>query len=413
MRGFILRKTVSASLPLHDLRFYCLLREPFMHPTPLPTLSRRLLLASAAASTLPWLGMGHALAQDATIALGQSTDLSGPLADLGQAMHQGAQLVFNAVNARGGIHGRSITLNTLDDAYDVKRAEANAKQLLADSNTFALFNCFGTPHTEAILPLVKESGTPFFAPLTGAQSARVNARNVFNIRASYAEEVEKQIQHLATVGIKRIAVAYQANSFGQEVFTSAQRSMTKLKLPEGVSATVENDGHDAKVAAQKIAQSEPEAVILGLAGKPTLEFVKAFRALRRGTALYALSVMGTPATLTALGPDAAGLNITQVVPMPSSPTVGISREFLQAWKAAGVKADPSHLALEGYINARVFCEALQRAGKNLTRAGFIDALWTFKKWDLGGFEINATEPGHNASRFVELTLVGRDGKFMR
>ena len=383
------------------------------HSCPPPPLSRRTLLAGAAAATLPWLGLGPARAQDTAIVLGQTTALSGPLADLGQAMHQGAQLVFNAVNARGGIHGRTITLNTLDDAYDVKKAEANAKQLLADSNTFALFNCFGTPHTEAILPLVKESGTPFFAPLTGAQSARVAARNVFNIRASYAEEVDKMVQHLHTVGIKKISIAYQANAFGKEIDNAAHRAMAKLKLPEGVSATVANDGQDAKAAAQKIAQAEPEAVILGLAGKPTLEFVKAFRALRRGTALYALSVMGTPATLTALGADAAGINITQVVPMPSSPTVPISREFLQAWKASGAKTEPSHLALEGYINARVFCEALQRAGKNLTRSSFLDALWTFKKWDLGGFEINATEPGHNASRFVELTLVGRDGKFMR
>ncbi|QIL42916.1 ABC transporter substrate-binding protein [Acidovorax sp. HDW3] len=378
-----------------------------------PSLSRRTLLTGAAATALPWLGMGTAQAQDATIVLGQSTDLSGPLADLGQAMHQGAQLVFNAVNARGGIHGRTITLNTLDDAYDVKKAEANAKQLLADSNTFALFNCMGTPHVEAMLPLVKESGIPFFSPFTGAQSARIAARNVFNVRAGYADEAEKQIQHLVTLGIKRIAVAHQANSFGKEVYNNVQRAMGKLQLPEGVNATVANDGQDAKAAAQKIAQAEPEAVILGLAGKPTLEFVKAFRALRRGTALYALSVMGTPATLTALGADAAGINITQVVPMPNSPTVPISREFLQAWKASGAKAEPSHLALEGYINARVFCEALQRTGKTLTRSSFLDALWTFKKWDLGGFEINATEPGHNASRFVELTLVGRDGKFMR
>jgi len=93
--------------------------------------------------------------------------------------------------------------------------------------------------------------------------------------------------------------------------------------------------------------------------------------------------------------------------------VPVAREFMQAWKAIGAKAEPSHLALEGYINARVFCEALQRAGKNPTRASFIDATWSLRKLDLGGFEVHATEPGRNASRFVELTLVGRDGKYVR
>ena len=378
-----------------------------------PRLSRRTLLAGTAAVALPWLQAGSANAQESQIVLGQSTDLTGPLGELGSAMHQGAQAAFAAVNARGGIQGRSIVLNTLDDQYDVQKGLANVKQLMADPNTFALFNCMGTANVEAMLPLVLESGTPFFAPFTGAQLSRVPQRNVFNIRASYAEEAEKLVQHLNTLGIKRIAIAYQANSFGKEVFNATQRSMVKLGLPDGPSATVENNASDAATAAAKIAQAQPEAVLIGLAGKPAMEFVKSFRALRRGTSLYGLSVLGTSANIAALGADGVGMALTQVMPLPTNPVVPVSREFMQAWKAIGAKAEPSHLALEGYINARVFCEALQRAGKNPTRAGFIDATWSLRKLDLGGFEVHATEPGRNASRFVELTLVGRDGKYVR
>ena len=378
-----------------------------------PRLSRRTLLAGTAAVALPWLQAGSANAQESQIVLGQSTDLTGPLGELGSAMHQGAQAAFAAVNARGGIQGRSIVLNTLDDQYDVQKGLANVKQLMADPNTFALFNCMGTANVEAMLPLVLESGIPFFAPFTGAQLSRVPQRNVFNIRASYAEEAEKLVQHLNTLGIKRIAIAYQANSFGKEVFNATQRSMAKLGLPDGPSATVENNASDAATAAAKIAQAQPEAVLIGLAGKPAMEFVKSFRALRRGTSLYGLSVLGTSANIAALGADGVGMALTQVMPLPTNPVVPVSREFMQAWKAIGAKAEPSHLALEGYINARVFCEALQRAGKNPTRASFIDATWSLRKLDLGGFEVHATEPGRNASRFVELTLVGRDGKYMR
>ena len=376
-------------------------------------LSRRTLLAGTAAVALPWLQAGSANAQESQIVLGQSTDLTGPLGELGSAMHQGAQAAFAAVNARGGIQGRSIVLNTLDDQYDVQKGLANARQLVADPSTFALFNCMGTANVEAMLPMVLESGIPFFAPFTGAQLSRVPQRNVFNIRASYAEEAEKLVQHLHTLGIKRIAIAYQANSFGKEVFNATQRSMAKLGLPDGPSATVENNASDAATAAAKIAQAQPEAVLIGLAGKPAMEFVKSFRALRRGTSLYGLSVLGTSANIAALGADGVGMALTQVMPLPTNPVVPVSREFMQAWKAIGAKAEPSHLALEGYINARVFCEALQRAGKNPTRAGFIDATWSLRKLDLGGFEVHATEPGRNASRFVELTLVGRDGKYVR
>ena len=68
-------------------------------------LSRRTLLAGTAAVALPWLQAGSANAQESQIVLGQSTDLTGPLGELGSAMHQGAQAAFAAVNARGGTRG--------------------------------------------------------------------------------------------------------------------------------------------------------------------------------------------------------------------------------------------------------------------------------------------------------------------
>lgn len=378
-----------------------------------PTLRRRTMLASAVALPLAhW--SSNASAQEAPIRIGQSTALTGPLGDLGSAMHQGAKAAFAGINAKGGVNGRAIELTTLDDAYEVPKALANVDRFLADPGNFALFNCMGTPMIEAMLPKVVDSGVPFFAPFTGAQLTRTkNARSVFNIRASYADEAEKLVQHLSTIGIQRIGIVYQNNAFGKEVFTAAQQSMGRLKLPAAVTVTVENNASDAGAAAARLAGTDLEAIVIGLAGKPTLEFVKAFRALKRGVTLYALSVMGTPATVKALGADATGMAISQVVPLPSNVVMPVVRDFQTAWKASGATAEPSHLALEGYLNARVFAEALQRAGRNPTRAAFIDATWNLKKWDLGGFEVSASTPDRNASRFVELTLIGRDGRFLR
>lgn len=376
-------------------------------------LNRRRLLASAIA--LPWLGLSTTLrAQEPAIKICQSTALSGPLGDLGSALHLGAKAAFATINAKGGIHGRQIVLQTLDDGYEVPRAMANLNTFLSDRDCFALYNCFGTPMVGAMLPKVQETGIPFFAPYTGAQVCRIpGARNIFNVRASYAEEAEKAVQHLATIGIRRIAVVYQNNSFGKEVLAGAQLAMEQAKLPVAITATVENDASDAGSAARKLADSNPEAVLIGLAGKPALEFVKAFRPLRQGVTLYALSVMGTAANIKALGAHATGMVISQVVPMPNNAVMPVVHDFQTAWKATGASMEPSHIALEGYINARVFAEALQRAGKNPSRAAFIDATWSLRKLDIGGFEINATTPERNASRFLELTLIGRDGRFLR
>lgn len=377
-------------------------------PDPSHFTRRALLTTMACAPVATW-------AQDKnTVRIGQSTALTGPLGDLGQAMHQGAAACFASVNAKGGVNGRTITLDTRDDGYDVKRAVANVDALIADKSTFALFNCMGTPMISAMLPKVIESGIPFFAPFTGALLARPkDVRSILNIRASYPDEAEQLIQHLATIGIRRIGIAYQNNAFGKEVYEGARLAMEKHKITGSTAVTVENSGADAAAAAAKLAAAEPEAVLVGLAGKPTIDFIKAMRAQRRGLPLYALSVMGSAATLRALGDDAPGIAISQVVPLPSHSVAPVVREFQQAWKAAGVTLEPSHLALEGYINARVFVEALRRAGRNPTQASLIDAAWGIKRFDLGGFEVNFTEPGRSASRFIELTMVGRDARFIR
>lgn len=382
-------------------------------PPPADHLTRRRMLAALAAVPAALYGPAHA--QDSSpVRIAQSIALSGPLGELGQAMHQGAKACFAGINARGGVNGRPIELTVADDGYDVKRALGNVKGFIDDKSNFALFNCMGTPMIEAMLPQVIDSGMPFFAPFSGALSARpANARNVFNIRASYADEAEQLVQHLATIGIRRIAIVYQNNSFGKEVFDATQRSMTKHKLEATATVTVENNASDAGPAAEKIAASNPEAVLVGLAGKPTIDFVKAIRAQRKGLSLYALSIMGAAATLKAMGEGATGIAVSQVVPLPGNTVVPMVREFQQAWKAAGVALEPSHLALEGYINARVFAEALRRAGKNPTRAAFIDSTWNLKRYDLGGFEVSFSDSARNASRFVELTMVSRDGRFIR
>ncbi|MDQ3059417.1 MAG: ABC transporter substrate-binding protein [Pseudomonadota bacterium] len=377
-------------------------------------LSRRTLLGAMAALPVAFHAPMHAADDTGPIKIAQSTALTGPQVDLGLPMHQGAQAYFAALNAKGGVNGRSIELTVVDDGYEVKRSLANVKGFIADGSYFAIFNCLGTPMVEAMLPSVLESGLPFFAPLTGALLARPKGvRSVFNIRASYADETENLVRHLATIGIKRIAVVHQNNAFGKDVAAAAKQFIAQHKLTETATATIENDGSDATAAAAKVAASNPEAVLLGLAGKPTIEFARAIRQQRKGLPLYALSVMGAAATLKAMGDDATGMTVSQVMPLPSNNVVPLVREFQQAWKASGATLEPSHMALEGYINARVFTEILRRAGRNPTRSAFIEAAWALKRYDLGGFEVSFTEGQPNASRFVELTMVGRDGRLIR
>jgi ABC-type branched-subunit amino acid transport system substrate-binding protein len=339
--------------------------------------------------------------------------LTGPLADLGQDVLKGAKVYFDALNAKGGVNGRTIVLVSKDDSYDPKKTLENVEVLIANDATFALFGTFGTASNEALLPIARKAGIPVLTPYSGAPSIRSkNFDGVFNLRASYADEVERLVDHLYTVGIKKIAVAYQNNAFGKEVLTATVETMAKRKIKPVLTVAVESNAVDAPAAAEKLLGSQPEAVLLALAGKPAVDTIKNINQRRRGMAMYALSVLATPSNLRSLGADGTGVAITQVVPYPMNASLPIVREYQQAMTAAG-STDFSHLSLEGYINAKIVTEGLRRAGRTPTRSNFVSAMDSISNHNMGGLVVSFGQGASSASRFVELTMVNGQGKLIK
>lgn len=350
---------------------------------------------------------------ESSITLGQSTTLSGPLGDLGQEVLKGAKVYFDALNAKGGIHGRSIQLLTKDDVYDAKKTLENVNTFITDDSVFALFGTFGTPNNEALIPVAQKAGLPILTPYTGAPSIRKpSIKGVFNLRASYADEMEELVKHLTTLGIKKIGIAYQNNAFGKEALAAATDAMAKRKIKPVLVVSVENNASDAATASEKLLATDPEALLLGIAGKPTIEFIKATNQRRKGAQMYALSVLATPSNLRALGSDGTGVAISQVVPFPINSILPIVREYQQAMAAAG-HTDYSHLSLEGYIDAKLAAEGLRRAGRSPTRAGLVSALDAMRHYNLGGMEVSFGHGAASGSKFVELTLINAQGKLIK
>ena len=143
-----------------------------------------------------------------TIRLGQVCALTGPAQGLGQELKAGATAYFEHINSQGGIHGRKISLLTLDDSYEPEHTIAATKKLIDQEQVFMLFGYVGTPTSTAAVPLTKPDQVPFFAPFTGAEFLRTPVRaNVYNVRASYFQETEAQVHQLVDVlGKKNIAV---------------------------------------------------------------------------------------------------------------------------------------------------------------------------------------------------------------
>jgi len=346
------------------------------------------------------------------ISIGQTVALTGPFGDLGSELVRGADACFRSINASGGIHGRKLELVSRDDEYKVAKAVENARAFIESGSAFCLFNCFGTPTNEALLPLLEKAGVPLFAPYSGALSLRASAmKGVVNIRASYPDEAEHLVRHLHTTGIRNIAVVYQNNSFGREILQGAIESMQKRGLKASWTASIEPDASNAVEVANKAIAAKPEALLLAIAGKSTVAVIKTVNAAKSGIQLYALSVLATAANLRALEGYGRGVVVTQVVPFPSS-TLPIARSYREVMRAAG-NSDLNHLSFEGFLNARVLIEALRQAGRNLTRQSFLAAVGAMKQLDLGGLTLSFANGAASASRFVELTMIDSSGRLIK
>lgn len=347
------------------------------------------------------------------ILLGQSTALTGPLAELGKEAWAASKAYFDLVNARGGVHGRKIRLITLDDGYNTEKAVVNVRRLMEQDRVFALFSLVGTPANMALLPAITEAGIPNIAPYTGSDTLRnTSNRFVFHVRAGYADETEHIVAHLQVRGIYRVAVVYINNAFGTEGLESVGQALARRKLAIHASASIELDGANAGKAAETLAASKPQAVIMITAGKQSVEFIKAYNGIAPGMQFFTLSVMGTQAQLNGLGKDGVGVVVSQVVPFPFSATSGIVREYQQVMSRMGI-ATRSFSSMEGFINAKVMVEGLRRTGRALTRERFISAMESMRKLDFDGYMVDYGTSDRQGSRYVELTVISRDGRFLR
>jgi ABC-type branched-subunit amino acid transport system substrate-binding protein len=347
-----------------------------------------------------------------TIVIGQSTPLSGANAELGNDIRNGALAYFRKVNEAGGVHGRKIELASLDDGNTVPRAEENTRKLVEEQGVFALFGYASATLSRPALPIVEKHRVPFLSPFTGADPMRVFNKHVYNMRGSYAEELEKIVDHFAPLGVKRFSIVYYDDVVGRENFTAVERALKKRNLAVvSTAAWKDRAKPDIEGGVRAIAKGEPDVVILTTLYKATADFVKAAQKAGLGFQMASNSFPGASPLAKELGKQGAGFIVATVVPPPSKRSVAIVQEYQVAIEKQLGKKELSFTSLESFIAAKATVEALRRAGPKLTRENFAQALDGMKSYDAGGYVVSFSPTNHNGSSFVELTVLGRDLKF--
>ena len=343
------------------------------------------------------------------IVIGSCAALEGPSNFLGRETLAGAQAYFDLVNDEGGVNGRKLRLVSFDDSYDPAKTQACWDKLIAQK-VFALGFFVGTPTAVKYVPLAESNKIPLIGLFTGAQTLYTPLRHwVINVRASYGDETQEQIDGLwKTLHYRKIGVIYPDDAFGAAVLLGVETALQKEGAAPLATASYARQTNLVDTAIEKVKAANPDTVIVVGPSNTVAPIVKQAHALGWKPLFVTVSFVGTDDLIQAAGTDAEGMVITQVVPpyyLTDFRTVALYRRTLQKYMPV---VRPNFVSLEGFVDAMVMVEGLKKAGKDLTREGLIDAIESLHEEDLGlgpQLKLNYSSKDHKGFDHVIPTVV--------
>ncbi|MDE4305592.1 ABC transporter substrate-binding protein [Phaeobacter gallaeciensis] len=374
---------------------------------------RKTMFAAATFAALPFIAQADQGVTANNVSFAQVAAFEGPAAALGQGMRLGISAAFEEANAAGGVHGRTLTLDSMDDGYEPDRSAALVKSVVDANDHIGLIGAVGTPTASATQPIATAANVPFIGPFTGAGFLRdASHGNIFNVRATYATETEAWIEYLVDQqGMKSIALLYQDDGFGRVGLAGVTAALEKRGMTIAAEGTYTRNTTAVKKALLTIRKAKPDAVVMVGAYKPVAEFIKLSRKLKLDATFVNISFVGSEALAQELGDEGEGVIISQVVPFPWDSSIPVVAQYTEALKAYDAAAKPGFVSLEGYIVGRLAIKALEDAGKDLTRESFLAALSGLSTVDLGGAKMVFGADDNQGMDDVFLTRITADGGF--
>jgi branched-chain amino acid transport system substrate-binding protein len=334
-------------------------------------------------------------------------------------MGKGADAWFKHVNEAGGIGGRMINFEMVDDGYQPARTRVIVEQFIKRDKCFAIVAALGSAPTVAVIDYVTEGNMPLIGPGTGAQKVvTFPSKWVFPLYPSYEDE-GRQLTHFASevFKAKKVAVLYQNDPSGK----SHIAGIDSVKDKYGIEVVAEKgyDPKDIDVSSQVIAMKDanPDAVICSCAPEPAAKFYTERKRLGWNVPVVNVFFGKSPKVPELAGNDAVeGVYFSTIFRDFDSPAPQIkeAKEILAKYYPQE-QPDPIHLW--GFTGAQVFTEAMKRmteAGGDITRDRLVETLEGIKNWT-GSVVPNITiDKGEAPQHFLvkELSFVQfKSGKF--
>lgn len=372
-------------------------------------LRNRLAAASllTASATLGWAQTQGVT--DDEIVIGSVNDLSGIFAAVGVPATKGANVVFDRVNAAGGVHGRKIRYVVEDNGYQMPRAMQGYNKLLNRDKVFAMLQSLGTPMNMAGFKLLDPKGIPNVAPLTAArQMLQEPMRNKFTSFSTYFDQARVGVNYLAgEFGSKTVCTMYLPTDFGEEILEGSKAGAEEAGITFGSETTHKPDETDFVGSLSKLKEEGCDIVTMALGVRQAITVVGTAKKM----GLTDMKFLGTSASF-----------LTVVAQVPGGVTDGFyaaaswqdlwaradqpaPAAFIEEYKAA-TGEDPVGFAMLGYSAAEMMVKALEAAGPDLTQDSFIAAMETLDyQDDLVGNHITYGPEDHQGADTVFVNVV--------
>ncbi len=358
------------------------------------------------------LALAAPLAQAAQIVVGQVGPMSGLDANQGRAYAAGMQLVFNAVNAAGGVNGHTFTLVRKDDGGQPEDTVAGTRELLDKDKPLVLSGYFGNRNINELVKsglLEKDR-----IPLVGYRTAEIRPETpwVYNVRAGLRDEIGKLVEHLATIGITRLGLFYEEGPGAAALVAAADEVAGKAKAQVVAKASYPAGTATVTPAVDLFLKQRPQAILMVSSGAAAAGFIEQYRGAGGSAQLFAHSGADIEQLSKRLSEEQMqGVAIAQVTPSPYKISSRVAKEFTDlVARTPNLEVPVSYAMMEGFITAKVLVEAVRRQGGRPTREGIVQALDAMERLDLGGYMVGFKPGVRTGSRFVELSIITNTGK---
>jgi branched-chain amino acid transport system substrate-binding protein len=328
-----------------------------------------------------------------TLLLGTSLPKSGIMKAWGKSVNDGANAYFKYVNEFKLLkNGKKIKLISYDDKYEPELTTENVKKLIKNKDLFAFFGFVGTPTVKNILPIIESTNLPFIAPFSGASFLRDKENiNIVNFRSSYSEEIDKTIGYLnEKKHIKKFAVFYQNDNYGEEGYIALIDSLKKRKLKLYGEGMYKRNTLSIRHAFSEIKSYEPEAIVMVGAYKANALFIKKARDDEKlKDAIFCnISFSDANEMLKELNFKTENLIFSQVVPAYNDNKVDVIKEYSYLMKKYFPKEPLGFISLESFLAAKTIVQAINNVKGSLTTVKFLEEIKTLPKDTLSGISLN-------------------------